>query len=299
MSLPTTQISTTNLDAGSDNPRDARAELLEAIQNLNAIIENIDLYSASQGNSIANDLLTLDTSSKIVTTKLVDRVNVGNLENGSVEKNNFFDANSTDKGITNSLIANNTIPTSKLNFVSTTLTTSNTLIPTETAVVNFANSYAQSATVLSFKKSGSYFHNGNTSSTATRSYHYPTSLTSTISPASNYGSISGNTVKVLKGGWYIAEYKGDMTQSGWSDDDDSDLWIVMGVEIFNQDGTLIRDIDRKKDAQSSAYGVSSVFEFLTYISPNSTIRFYVYTEDRDIDAYLENPELQLTLYDFT
>ena len=298
MSLPTSTISTTNLDAGSDKPRDARPQLLLAIQHLNDIIENIDVYSASQGNSIAHNLLSLDASGKIVTTKLIDRVVASNLEDGSLERDNFFDANSTDKGITNALIANNTIPTAKLNFASTTLTTSNALIPTETAVVNFSNSYSQSSTVLSFKKAGSHFHNGS-SSTAVKSYHYPTSLTSTISPASNYGSISGNTVKVLKGGWYIAEYKGDMTQSGWSDDDDTDLWIVMGVEIFDQDGTLIRKIDRKKDAQSSYETVGAVFEFLTYISPNSTIRFYVYTEDRDIDAYLENPELQLTLYDFT
>jgi hypothetical protein len=295
MSLPTTQISTTNLDAGSDNPRDARAELLEAIQNLNAIIENIDLYSASQGNSIANDLLTLDASSKIVTTKLVDRVNVGNLENGSVEKNNFFDANSTDKGITNSLIANNTIPTSKLNFVSTTLTTSNTLIPTETAVVNFANSYSQSATVLSFKKSGSYRHNNAENAT----YHYPTSLTSTVSPASNYGTISGNTVTILKGGWYIVEYEGTMTQHGFSDYDDDDINIVMTLQIFNQDGAQLLFTERKKDSQSSGYGLSPVYEYLTYISPNSTIRFSVYTEDYDVDATLTNPECKLTLYDFT
>ena len=40
MAFPTTQITTTNLDAGTDSPASARADLLDAVQKLNTIIDD-------------------------------------------------------------------------------------------------------------------------------------------------------------------------------------------------------------------------------------------------------------------
>ena len=39
MAFPTTQVTTTNLDAGTDSPASAREDLLDAVQKLNTIID--------------------------------------------------------------------------------------------------------------------------------------------------------------------------------------------------------------------------------------------------------------------
>ncbi len=40
MTFPTAAVNTTNLDSSSDNPANARADLLDAVEKLNAIIED-------------------------------------------------------------------------------------------------------------------------------------------------------------------------------------------------------------------------------------------------------------------
>lgn len=73
MAFPTsTVIDTTNLDAGTDNPATARADLYDAVVALNSIIDS---------ENSANGVVTLDASGKIVTTQLPTTVTVtGNLD---------------------------------------------------------------------------------------------------------------------------------------------------------------------------------------------------------------------------
>lgn len=86
MTWPNATISTTNLDAGTDEPRLARADLLDAVQKLNTIISDglaqaiIELTFTSEYRSYgsrkrANVILNYSTFSNVV--KIVD--------NGEVE----------------------------------------------------------------------------------------------------------------------------------------------------------------------------------------------------------------------
>jgi hypothetical protein len=50
MTWPTQTISTANLDAGADEPRLARADLLQSVQAVNALITTVNLGSAADGN---------------------------------------------------------------------------------------------------------------------------------------------------------------------------------------------------------------------------------------------------------
>jgi predicted secreted protein len=50
MTWPTQTISTANLDAGADEPRLARADILGAVQSLNALITTVSLGAAADGN---------------------------------------------------------------------------------------------------------------------------------------------------------------------------------------------------------------------------------------------------------
>jgi len=85
MTFPTTTASTTNLDAGTDSPSSARADLLLALQLLNQIIQSADLASGVptldsggllKGNqmplSINPSTLTLAPTSAVV--KIEDRL---------------------------------------------------------------------------------------------------------------------------------------------------------------------------------------------------------------------------------
>lgn len=307
MSLPTSTISTTNLDAGTDTPLNARPQLLLAIQHLNDIIENIDAYSTNQGNSIANNLLSLDGSGKIATTKLIDRVTSGNLEDGSVEKDNFYDANSSDKGITNNLIANNTIPTSKLNFTSSSLTTSNNVVPTQTAVVNFLNSYNASPTVITFSRNGTTFHNANTN--RTQNYYF-TSVSCTKSPTSNYATVSGNTATILKGGWYVIELSGTIQHRNYWGEDDEEDWSTHRLFVSHPDYNLPQSpaiynytnyifMYREHDVSPSTTYTSPSPNDLKYIYPNTTVHMNFSTTHDDFDADLTNLQATFTLYDHT
>lgn len=61
MAFPTASVTTTNLDAGTDDPSLARADLLDAVQKLNTII--------SEGGA-ANGVALLDASSKLSSTQM-------------------------------------------------------------------------------------------------------------------------------------------------------------------------------------------------------------------------------------
>lgn len=56
MAFPTTQVITTNLDAGTDSPASARADLLDAVQKLNTIIDE---------KNTADGVLVLNGSSQV------------------------------------------------------------------------------------------------------------------------------------------------------------------------------------------------------------------------------------------
>ena len=58
MTWPTTKASTTNIDAGSDKPALARPDIKQNIDNVNAIIDEFDIASPSNG-----DILTYNSSS--------------------------------------------------------------------------------------------------------------------------------------------------------------------------------------------------------------------------------------------
>jgi hypothetical protein len=58
MSWPTTKAGTTNIDAGSDKPALARPDIKQNIDNVNAIIDEFDIASPSNG-----DILTYNSSS--------------------------------------------------------------------------------------------------------------------------------------------------------------------------------------------------------------------------------------------
>ena len=61
MAFPTTQITTTNLDAGTDDPSLARVDLLDAVQKVNTII--------SEGGA-ANGVALLNSSGKLSSTQI-------------------------------------------------------------------------------------------------------------------------------------------------------------------------------------------------------------------------------------
>jgi len=61
MAFPTSQVDTTNLDAGTDDPSLARVDLLDAVQKLNTII--------SEGGS-ANGVALLNSSAKLSSTQI-------------------------------------------------------------------------------------------------------------------------------------------------------------------------------------------------------------------------------------
>ena len=56
MTFPTLQVTTTNLDAGTDSPASARADLLDAVQKLNIIIDE---------KNTANGVLVLNGSAQV------------------------------------------------------------------------------------------------------------------------------------------------------------------------------------------------------------------------------------------
>ena len=58
MTWPTTKAGTTNIDAGSDKPALARPDIKQNIDNVNAIIDEFDIASPSNG-----DILTYNSSS--------------------------------------------------------------------------------------------------------------------------------------------------------------------------------------------------------------------------------------------
>lgn len=61
MAFPTSQVTTDNLDAGTDDPSLARADLLDAVQKLNTII--------SEGGA-ANGVALLSSSGKLSATQM-------------------------------------------------------------------------------------------------------------------------------------------------------------------------------------------------------------------------------------
>lgn len=61
MAFPTTQVTTTNLDSGTDDPSLAREDLLDAVQKLNTII--------SEGGA-ANGVALLSSSGKLGATQM-------------------------------------------------------------------------------------------------------------------------------------------------------------------------------------------------------------------------------------
>lgn len=61
MAFPTASVTTTNLDAGTDDPSLARADLLDGIQKLNTII--------TEGGG-ANGVALLDASTKLSSTQM-------------------------------------------------------------------------------------------------------------------------------------------------------------------------------------------------------------------------------------
>lgn len=68
MAFPTVSVNTTNLDSSTDDPSLARADLLDAVQKLNTIIDE------------ANDpggVSVLDNSGYIPTTQIPSSINVG------------------------------------------------------------------------------------------------------------------------------------------------------------------------------------------------------------------------------
>lgn len=80
MAFPTSQITTSNLDASTDDPSQARADLLDAVQKLNTII---DEAGAAQGVALLNVSgqipsaqipVTLAPSSGVLTLAPVDGV---------------------------------------------------------------------------------------------------------------------------------------------------------------------------------------------------------------------------------
>lgn len=89
MAFPTTQINTTNLDSGSDDPSLARLDLLDAVQKLNNIIDGantaggVALLNSSgkvNANQIPNTLttngtLSLNPTNGVVSVKQVLRMN--------------------------------------------------------------------------------------------------------------------------------------------------------------------------------------------------------------------------------
>jgi hypothetical protein len=89
MAFPTTQINTTHLDSGSDDPSLARGDLLNAVQKLNTIISEgnaaggVALLNSSgrvNPNQIPNSLissgtLALEPSNGIVSVKQILRMN--------------------------------------------------------------------------------------------------------------------------------------------------------------------------------------------------------------------------------
>ena len=61
MAFPTASVTTTNLDAGTDDPSLARADLLDAVQKLNTII--------AEGGG-ANGVALLNSSNKLTSTQM-------------------------------------------------------------------------------------------------------------------------------------------------------------------------------------------------------------------------------------
>ena len=58
MAWPSTKASTSNVDAGSDSPSSARADIKQNIDNVNSIIDEFDIASPSNG-----DILTYNSTS--------------------------------------------------------------------------------------------------------------------------------------------------------------------------------------------------------------------------------------------
>jgi hypothetical protein len=69
MSFPTTQVSTDNLDAATDDPSLARADLYQSVVNLNAIVA---------GAGAASGVALLDTSGRLASTKLPQSITYTN-----------------------------------------------------------------------------------------------------------------------------------------------------------------------------------------------------------------------------
>lgn len=65
MAFPTSQVNTTNLDSGSDDPSLARADLLSAVQNLNTIVD---------GAGSAEGVALLNVSGQIPSTQIPNTI---------------------------------------------------------------------------------------------------------------------------------------------------------------------------------------------------------------------------------
>ena len=65
MAFPTAEVTTTNLDSGSDDPSLARADLLDAVQKLNTII--------SEGGA-SNGVALLSSSGKLSATQMPTQI---------------------------------------------------------------------------------------------------------------------------------------------------------------------------------------------------------------------------------
>lgn len=82
MTFPTTTVSTTHLDSGTDNPASARADILDAVQKLNSIITDAN---AASGVVVLNGSGRLPNSTIPAQISLASGVQVINPVDGVVK----------------------------------------------------------------------------------------------------------------------------------------------------------------------------------------------------------------------
>lgn len=122
---PTTQISTNNFDSSADSPSNARSDLLQLVQNINAFVACIDT---------SNGLAKLDGSGRVSSSNLT-------IPSSALSGEIFNTSNISPSAIQGSHIENSTLEKVKFSTSAisahTSLGTSNTILPTCGAVKTY------------------------------------------------------------------------------------------------------------------------------------------------------------------
>tara|TARA_R100000773_G_scaffold18445_1_gene16689 strand:- start:1297 stop:2124 length:828 start_codon:yes stop_codon:yes gene_type:complete len=145
-------VSTANLDSGSDKPADAREDLRLALVELSTIIDSF---------GDASGICPLDSNGKVDSSRLTGVVDTTELVDSAVET-----AKINDLAVTNAKIANTTIEAGKIANLATTISGSSTdsQIPTAKAVADHVATESPTPSLQFYKLSG-----GSVSLTQTRS----------------------------------------------------------------------------------------------------------------------------------